>query len=343
MIAPSTTNGGTTPYPSFSNYLNYLQTGGTGSTPIPTTIAGQNGQFSKGGPFQNYNLNAVISNSTQTINGMTIHPGDLVMNGTVTNASGPPSPLTIVVTKANLSSFAIYGANPAYTICTDCSDPNKVVEKAVADYFSGLNFGFIGSAAPNPNAPGQTIGASPSWTWYGNQPNGGGPAPLPLSDAYAAAQPGEPGFYNAYAAYLNNSSAPVTDAYGFPYTDRLASPLAPLDDNTILTMTILPDTAGSGSVVLGHHRPRPEYGDVRGLARRPHPVLDAHGHRRRNRDSVRGEHLFGRHDDHRRHDRPGHELESGDLLLDRHRRSSRSTTESCRPAPTISLSATPYR
>jgi autotransporter-associated beta strand protein len=242
IIAPSTTNGGTTPYPSFTNYLNHLQTGGPGSTPIPATIAGQNGQFSKGGPFQNYNLNAVISNSTQTINGMTIHPGDLVLNGTVTNASGPPSPLTILVAKANLSSFAIYGANPAYTYT---SDPNKVVEKAVADYFSGLNFGFIGSTAPNPNAPGQTIGKSPSWTWYGNQPNGGGPKPLPLSDAYAAAQPGEPGFYNAYAAYLNNSSAPVTDAYGFPYTDRLASPLAALDENTILTMTILPDTVGA--------------------------------------------------------------------------------------------------
>jgi len=120
-----------------------------------------------------------------------------------------------------------------------------VVEKVVADYFSGLNFGLIGSHAPNPNAPGQTIGNSPSWTWYGNQPNGGGPTPLPLSDAYAAAQPGNPDYYNSYAAYLNNSSAPVTDAYGFPYTDRLASPLAALDDNTILTMTILPDTAGS--------------------------------------------------------------------------------------------------
>jgi hypothetical protein len=90
-----------------------------------------------------------------------------------------------------------------------------VVQKIVADYFSGLNFGFIGSQVNNPNMPGTTIGASPSWTWYGNKPNGSGPAPLPLSDAYAAAQPGNSGFYNAYASYLNNSSAPVTDAYGF--------------------------------------------------------------------------------------------------------------------------------
>ena len=236
IIAPSTTNGGMTPFPSFANYLNSLQTNG-----ISATIAGQNGQFSKGGPFQNYNLSAVISNSTQTINGMSIYPGDLVINGAVSNASGGTTPLTIVVAKANMTSFAVYGANPTYKYT---SDPNGVVEKAVADYFSGLNFGFVGSKAPNPNMPGKTIGASPSWTWYGNQPNGGGPAPLPLSDAYAAAQPSNPD-YNAYAAYLNNSSSPVTDAYGFPYTDRLASPLAPLDDNTILTMTILPDAAES--------------------------------------------------------------------------------------------------
>ncbi len=44
----------------------------------------------------------------------------------------------------------------------------------------------------------------------------------------------------------------MTDAYGFPYTDRISSPLAPLDDNTVLTMTILPDdgeTPPSGWVI----------------------------------------------------------------------------------------------
>ena len=60
---------GTTPYPSFSQ-LRELSPETNG---ISATIAGQNGQFSKGGPFQNYNLTGVISNSTQTINGMTIH------------------------------------------------------------------------------------------------------------------------------------------------------------------------------------------------------------------------------------------------------------------------------
>ena len=98
---------------------------------------------------------------------------------------------------------------------------------------------------------GHLIGNSPSWTWYGNQPipDATHPPPtlppLPLSDAYEAAQAPGSGFYNAYASYLNNSRTPVTDAYGFPYTDRLASPLASLDDNTVLTMTILPDDSGS--------------------------------------------------------------------------------------------------
>ena len=246
IIAPSTTNGGTTPYPAFSNYLTYLQTGGPGSTPIHADIAGQNGQYPKSGPFQNYNLDAYISNVAQTINGLSIHPGDLVLNGQVKLGS-TSSNLTILVTKANLTTYAIYGANPAYTVCPSCSNSYNVVQKAVADYFSGLNFGFIGSPSANPNAPGKTIGASPSWTWYGNRPDGGGPKPLPLSDAYAAAQPDDP-YYNAYAGYLNNSSAPVTDSYGFPYTDRLTSPLAPLDPNTILTMTILPDMGPSGTL-----------------------------------------------------------------------------------------------
>ena len=88
IIAPSSTNQksgpSTTPYPSFTDYLTHLQTGGPGSTPIMTTIAGQNGQIPKAGPFQNYSFNAYISNTAQTVNGMTVHPGDLVMNGAVT-------------------------------------------------------------------------------------------------------------------------------------------------------------------------------------------------------------------------------------------------------------------
>ncbi|MBV8797679.1 MAG: hypothetical protein JO136_22310, partial [Hyphomicrobiales bacterium] len=245
IIAPSSTNqpgtGSSTPYPNIGAYATYIENNG-----ISANIAGQNGQFAgTSGPFQNYNMTGVISNGVTPIGGTVYPAGQLVLTGQVTNPNGVgTSPLTVTVSQANLQSFIIYGANPAYNV-TVGTNTNKVVQKIVADYFSGLNFGFIGSPVKNPNMPGTTIGASPSWTWYGNKPNGGGPAPLPLSDAYAAAQPDNSGFYNAYASYLNNSSAPVTDAYGFPYTDRLASPLASLDDNTVLTMTILPDSVGS--------------------------------------------------------------------------------------------------
>jgi outer membrane autotransporter protein len=243
IIAPSSTNqpatGSSTPYPNIGSYATYIQNNG-----ISANIAGQNGTFSKNGPFQIYDMTGTISNGVKPIN-QTVYPaGELVLTGNVTNPNGPPTTLTVTVTQANLQSFIIYGANPAYNV-TVGSNTNNVVQKIIADYFSGLNFGFIGSPVNNPNMSGTTIGASPSWTWYGNKPGGGGLAPLPLSDAYAAAQPANSGFYNAYASYLNNSSAPVTDAYGFPYTDRLASPLASLDDNTVLTMTILPDSAGS--------------------------------------------------------------------------------------------------
>ena len=71
-----------------------------------------------------------------------------------------------------MTSYAIYGANPAVH---DLLPPFRRLQawsqKAVADYFSGLNFGFIGSNETNPNTPGKTIGNSPSWTWYGNPPD----------------------------------------------------------------------------------------------------------------------------------------------------------------------------
>ena len=255
VISPTSTNGGTTPYPSFTNYIKHIETAN-----IQTTIAGQNGQIPKGGPFQNYSFSASIPSTGA-------NAGGLVMTGTVQYGSGSATAITITVSPTVMTSYAIYGSNPAATCTTSsgaCSaaiNASGVVAKAVADYFAGLNFGFIGSNAANPNMPGKTIGNSPSYTWYGNPPipNLQSPPPpikpLPQSDAYAAAQPqfftGEPG-YNMYAAYLNGGSTPVTDAYGFPYTDRISSPLAPLDDNTVLTMTILPDdgeTPPSGWVI----------------------------------------------------------------------------------------------
>jgi hypothetical protein len=268
VIAPSSVNqgpGGTTPFPSLQNYLAHLQTGGPGSTPITATIAGANGQISDGGPFQDYKFTAYISNSVQTIDNnntmVMVNVGDLVLDGNVT-VSGKSQRITILIPKQYLTDYAIYGAAVAEKNTTVVGgDPNQIVEKVLGDYFSGLNFGFIGSTVPNPttNADwnGKPLGQSPSWTWYGNIPDGvGGPGALPLADAYSYAQPGDCSagaadatcYYNTYAAYLNDNAGgeAVTDSYGFPFTDRLAAPLAALDDNTTLTLTILPDSDGLG-------------------------------------------------------------------------------------------------
>jgi hypothetical protein len=204
---------------------------------------------------------------------LTVNPGDLVLDGKVTVAGSPDQYITIVIPKANLTDFAIYGASFStsdYKVIG--GDPNKIVEKVLGDYFSGLTFGFIGSTVPNPTTNtdwnGKPLGQSPSWTWYGNIPDGvSGPGALPLADAYSYAQPGDCSagsadatcYYNTYAAYLNDNAGgeAVTDSYGFPFTDRLAAPLAALDDNTTLTLTVLPDSSGLGGALGGAPVPEP--------------------------------------------------------------------------------------
>ena len=230
---------GQTVYPSLSSYISFLRTGGANGQPIQTIIAGHNGQPTSGGPFQVYNLVATISNSTYGIAGTTINPGDLVLTGTVDNADGNgPVATTILARAANLTDTATYGANPAATqIQGKPGDYNKIIEKVTADFFSAINFGLAGSTVDNPAKPGTTIGNSPSWTWFGNNVDGIGQPALPITNAFAYAQPSHPDRYNRYAAYLTS----VSDAYGFAYNDRLQSPLAPLGDGSTLTLSMLPD------------------------------------------------------------------------------------------------------
>ena len=88
IIAPSSTNGGQTPFPSFTPYLNYIET-----NQVKTNIAGQNGEYDN--EWQNYNFTAYISNTTTTINGLQINPGDLVLNGTVTLGTAEDLPSSL--------------------------------------------------------------------------------------------------------------------------------------------------------------------------------------------------------------------------------------------------------
>ena len=68
--------------------------------PRTATIAGANGQPTKGGPFQDYNFTAYISNSVQTIENnntmVMVNVGDLVLDGNATVA-GASQHITILI------------------------------------------------------------------------------------------------------------------------------------------------------------------------------------------------------------------------------------------------------
>ena len=240
-VAPTDAQGNTV-YPSMANYLQFLRTGNAGN-PVTANIAGSNGQPVSGGAFQTYNLTAEIVNVAGTYGGISAQPGDLVIFGTINNGDGSgDQAFGLQVLAANMSDSMIYGANPPYSVAVG-ADFNSVANKIIADYFAALNFGLLGSDEINPNnaaanlPAGTTIGNSPSWSWYGNTPDGSPLPELPVTDAFAAAQPGHTDYYNEYAGYLTS----VSDVYGFAYNDRLQSPLAALANGSVLTLTLLDD------------------------------------------------------------------------------------------------------
>jgi hypothetical protein len=232
-VAPKNAEGATV-YPSFAAYIKHLRSGDAGK-PVRTSLVGNNGTVSKGGPLQSYRLIAAIRDSAGTIDGTKVKAGDLVVTGHVDSGNGDVK-TTILVPASNLSDHAIYGANPSYTV-VEGANTNQIIQKVLADYFAALNFGFVGSTVDNPRHPAKSIGASPSFTWYGNRPNGVNLKPLPIEDAFAHAQPDTRAHYNQYAGYLVR----VSDAYGFAYNDRLQSPLAPFGNGSEMTLSILPD------------------------------------------------------------------------------------------------------
>lgn len=249
VISPATVtpeSEGKTVYPSFANYVAFLRN--DGKTPIPTLIEGNNGKI--GSNLQTYSFTATIRNKAGTVNGTAVQAGDLLFDGTVNNGAGDV-PTAFVVRAADLTDYAIYGANAPFTV-TKGANTNAIVQKALADYLSGLNFGLVGSTVANPLNPGKSLGASPSWTWYGNNPSGVNQGKLPIKYAFAYAQPVHSSFYNSYASYLTT----VSGAYGFAYNDRLQSPLASLGPGSTLIITALSDGVSSGSGNgSGHHGP----------------------------------------------------------------------------------------
>src|SRR5215469_1141480 len=206
VIAPSTLpTDVTNPYPSFRDYISHVRSNG-----IVTKIEGE--FFGPPPPLPTYKFTAVVD-----ANGV-------LMNGTVTDSSGPKTHVIKIAT-SNLDG-GIYTANPICNIDGVNKHPqNDPIGAAIRDVLAGFSYGFIGSKEENPNVPGKTFGETTSKQWH--------TPTVAIKYAFAGAQPNHP-FYNQYAAALN----PLTDAYGFPYSDFVQAPLAGLNPNSIDSMDI---------------------------------------------------------------------------------------------------------
>jgi hypothetical protein len=210
VIAPSTVPAAVVnPYPSFQNYINHVLANG-----ITTKIEG-----------------IFNAKTTYDFTAQIVTDGALEMTGTITTDSVPQSHVIVISSKE--LERGIYTANPLCNIDgVDKHVGNDAFGTTVRDVLAGFNLGFIASKEQNPNAPGLTFGESASYQWYT-------PNKLPDSYAFSGAQPDHHSFYNQYAADL----APVTDAYGFPYTDLTQSPLAGLKPGEIdrMDITVMPN------------------------------------------------------------------------------------------------------
>ncbi len=141
--------------------------------------------------------------------------GPTTLTGTLSTDGGAPSAgQNVVIQAADLIS-GIYTANPPYTKggAAGAIGDNDVYSAIMRDLLSGFNGGYIGG----------TYGSLPSDQWWDKPP--------------FVAQ-GNNQYYNQYAKAIQDDS----QAYGFPFSDRLRSQLAYFNQDTAtLRITILPD------------------------------------------------------------------------------------------------------
>lgn len=227
---------GSTVYPGYTNYLTYLRTRHrlTPGLPVETIVAGNNGRLPDG-TLQTYNLKATFTVAAYALLGTTINVGDLVLTGTVSGRTGP-SPLTILVRSGNLTDSGISGHNIEYSLLQG-NNVNNVVARINTDFLTGLNLGLVGSTVENPAMPTTTIGESPSWTWFGNRPDGIQIPALTLMNVCENAEPNNNGRYNRYASVL----ASAAETYSLPFVDRIQAPKARLEAGSTLTLSVLGD------------------------------------------------------------------------------------------------------
>lgn len=241
VIGPGAVNplkSGGTVYPGFAAYKQFLRTRHrlTPGLPVKTILAGHNGIDPGTGKRQTYQMECVFAQTAHTLKGAIVNAGDIVMSGFV-NQGGTNQPLTLLVRSAALTDSAISRTSIEHSLL-EGTNPNHVAARITTDFLTGMNLGFVGSAVDNPAMPGVTVGESPSWTWFGNKPDGSKWPALNGNNAFAAAQPNDSDHYNRYASYL----AQAGDSYALPAVDRLQVPVAPLAQGTTLTLNILSDS-----------------------------------------------------------------------------------------------------
>jgi hypothetical protein len=167
--------------------------------------------------------------------------GTITLSGTMSEVANPNSqPLTIH--GASLAS-AINTNNGPYSVATATNNPQQVSNNDIyaaiyRDLVAGFDFGYVGGKYGENSA-----------NWYST---------TPYNPPYACARKTNDGYYNKYAAIIAANS----DAYGFPFSDRLQPVQVALNpgsasDVATLRITILPDDMLDApviqSVVPGHH------------------------------------------------------------------------------------------
>jgi hypothetical protein len=186
-------------YHDWSDYFGFLGTSDL------TMIAGLfSGLPSGSGPTaqQRYSLKARFDHSTGLV--------------TLVGHADVVGPTTIVINYHDLNALTgIYGANPPYVVNHGTKTPgivNDVYGWIVGDLLAGINMGFPGSRTINPlNQKPLCLCTSTEWFRAAKaRPK------LMFAGAQSNAR-----YYNGYAAAL----APLTSAYGFPFTDRIGGVL----------------------------------------------------------------------------------------------------------------------
>lgn len=209
VIGPGLAPAGT--YDDFSEYLSFMKSW-KGTTTISGSYGGSGAGTSPEYQQQDYKLTADFSGSSEVI---------LSGSGTVVGA------LKISLSLAGLMApTGIYGANPPYRVndAPEITGGNQMYTWIVADLLAGMAVGAVGSETKLPTR----VGELPSSVWWS----------LPRNTLYAGLQSNAK-YYNQYSAALN----PISDAYGFAYTDRFkytTMSLAPGVADT-LVLEILPD------------------------------------------------------------------------------------------------------